>query len=95
MDATDQNELRAGELNWDEINLLLNRKVNGNGVELGKFTTRIITVPEGNIVEDKVATSSGSNNAMATFGCFRSLGHADGHILNEAAACPKADFGGL
>ena len=30
------------------------------------FTSRIITVPDGNIAEDKVVTSSGSNNATAT-----------------------------
>ena len=37
-----------------------------NGAAGSGFTTRVITSPDGDIAEDKVVTTAGSNSATAT-----------------------------
>ena len=44
------------------------------------FTSRIITSPDGDIAEDKIVTTAGSNSATATLSS-RAVGHADGDVL--------------
>ena len=44
------------------------------------FTSRVITSPDGDIAEDKVVTTAGSNSATATLTLFRTMGDADGDV---------------
>ena len=44
------------------------------------FTSRIITSPDGDIAEDKVVTTAGSNSATATLTASGPVGDADGDL---------------
>ena len=45
------------------------------------FASRIITSPDGDIVEDQIVTATGSYQATAPLSVGRTLGHADGDLL--------------